>query len=490
MKQNKNLSIRYSLFPVLTILVLTCIVVTGCDKEVSVTPSEPIPQNGKLFVNSDPPGSFIYLNGKNTGNITPDTINWLDEETYLLTLKRKLFKDFSIAIKINTDSLNTFFLDYHKVSGILGNIYLDSSPRDADIYLNGVFTGKKTYSFIDNLFPGTYQVTLKRSGYWDSKFSVDVESGKTIYPFAKLTDSLTWANFDTTNSELPDNFINHVAVEKGLIKWISTATGGLVRFDDKEWTFYTESNSPLSSNGVKYVGIDKLNRKWICVGTDLFVYDDHNWIVYNYLNSNLPEKNIRCVAFDSRNDPWIGTFGGGVAHFNGVSWQIFNTTNSPLRTNMINTVAVDHNDVKWIGTYDEGIARYDGNTWAIYHNFKSGIEKNATNIAIDMDNTPWVAISQLHQAPGGSSYFDGQFWQSSISLPSNYVLFIGIDAQNQKWFCNESDGLTKFANNTWIYYTTSNSRLPNNRVFAIAFDGAGNKWIATYGGGLAKYKGN
>jgi hypothetical protein len=474
----------------LIVLVFLSIILIGCNKEVSVTPPEPTPQNGKLFVSSDPLGSFIYLNGKNTGNVTPDTINWLDEGTYVLTLKRKLFKDFSTTIKINPDSINTFFLDYHTVSDILGTLYMDSSPREAEIFLNGVSTGKKTLAIIENIFPGTYEVTLKRSGFWDGKLFVDIESGKTIYPFVKLTDSLTWVNFNTTNSELPDDFINHVAVEKGIIKWIATASGGLARFDDNSWSIFNTSNSPLPSNNIRYIGIDKLNRKWICVESDLIVYDDINWKIYNSTNSNLPNNNLRCVAFDSRNDAWIGTFGGGIAHFDGIHWEIFNTENSLLRTNLINTVAVDQNDVIWIGTYDEGIARFDRNIWTIYHNFKSGIEKNATNIAIDLNNTPWVAISQLHQAPGGSSYFDGQSWQSTISLPSNYVLYIGVDAQNQKWFCNESDGLTKLINNTWVYYTTSNSRIPNDRVFAVAFDGAGNKWIATYGGGLTKYKGN
>jgi hypothetical protein len=53
------------------VMIFLGIFVSGCDKEISVTPPEQPPQNGKLFVNSDPPDAYIYLNGKNTGDLTP-----------------------------------------------------------------------------------------------------------------------------------------------------------------------------------------------------------------------------------------------------------------------------------------------------------------------------------------------------------------------------------------------------------------------------------
>jgi hypothetical protein len=474
-----------------TLIVIFCaIFFSSCDKDVSVTPPEPTPPNGKLFVNSDPAGAYIYLNGKNTGDLTPDTIEWLAEGKYTVKLKKKLFKEYSTTININEDSVTSFFLDYHSISGIYGRMYVDSSPRGAEIYLNGISTGKKTQSAIENLFPGTYNVKFKLNGYWDDSLLVDVKSGLTSYPYITLSDSLIWANFNTNNSDLPDNYINHIAIEKGWIKWVATASGGLARFDDKTWTVYNTSNSPLPINNIKYVAIDNLNRKWICTVSGLIVFDDYNWTVYNSSNSMLPDYEITCVAFESNNRAWIGTAGGGVVLFDGINWTIYNTANSRLSSDIIRSIAIDKQNNKWIGTYNQGIAKFDGVFWQIFNNFKSGVEKNANHIAIDLNNTPWVSIGSIHLLPGGSAYFDGLKWQASISVPSSNVLYVDVDQSNQKWFGNSENGLSKFSNNTWIHFTSSNSRLPNDRVFAIAFDGAENKWIATFGGGLSKYKGD
>lgn len=484
---NKSLMLLFNKFLFIFLIGLVNI---SCDKEVSVTPLEQPPLNGKLFVDSDPQGAYIYLNGKNTGDLTPDTIEWLDEGKYILTLKKRLFKDYSTTIDIHQDSITSFFLNYYNVNGIYGNMYVDSSPRGAEIFIDGVSTGKKTQSFIENLFPGTHNVKFKLSGYWDDSISVDIKSGLTSYPFITLRDSLIWVNFNKKNSQLPDDYINHIAIENGLIKWIATAGSGLAKFDDKTWTVYNTSNSPLPIDNIKYVGIDNLGKKWVCTVSGLAVFDNNNWTIYNSTNSLLPDKALTCIAFDADNNAWIGTYGGGVIFFDGANWKIYSTTNSNIKSDIITTIAIDGNGNKWIGTYDEGIAKFDGVFWSIYNNFKSGVEKNASHIAIDLNNTPWVSIGSIHLLPGGSAYFDGLRWQASISVPSSNVLYVAVDRNNQKWFGNSENGLSKFSNNNWTHFTTSNSRLPNDRVFAVAFDGAGNKWIATYGGGLSKYKGN
>ena len=463
---------------------------SGCDKEVSVTPPEPEPPTGKLFVDSDPQGAFIYLNGKNTGNITPDTIEWLEEKKYLLTLKKRLFKNYSVSIRVTEDSLTSFFLNYHSVNGIYGRMLVDSNPRGVEIFLNGVSTGQHTQTTIENLFPGTYNVKFKRPGYWDDSLSIEVRSGHTIRPFITLIDSIVWVNFKESNSGLPEDFIHHIAIEDGGIKWIATPASGVVRFDDKIWTVYDVTNSPLPENNIKYITVGGQGKKWICTVSGLAVFDDVSWTVYNSSNSMLPVDNINCVAIDSNGDAWIGTNGGGVVLFDGVNWTIYNTTNSDLTSNYIRTIAIDNQNNKWIGTYNRGIAKFNGVNWLIYNNFKNGVSKNANHIAIDLNNTPWVSINYVEGLPGGSAFFDGPLWETFSGVPSDDVLYVAVDSHNNKWFGNAEVGLSKFTGNAWTHFTTLNSRLPNDRVFAVAIDGAGNKWLAPFGGGLVKYKGN
>ncbi|HQJ46487.1 MAG TPA: PEGA domain-containing protein, partial [Ignavibacteriaceae bacterium] len=83
--------------------VLVLILLSGCDKDVSVNPDEPQPSKGKIIVNSDPSGFVIYLNNRNTGSITPDSILFMNPGDYQITLKKNYFRDTSVVIHLAED---------------------------------------------------------------------------------------------------------------------------------------------------------------------------------------------------------------------------------------------------------------------------------------------------------------------------------------------------------------------------------------------------
>jgi len=486
--QDKKILLYLNYKIIIALISLSCF--TGCDKEVSVTSPDSSPPAGKLFVSTNPQGAFIYLDGKNTGNVTPDTIEWLEGRQYLLTLKMNLFKDYSSMIIIREDTINSFSLDYHKVSGIYGRLLIDSEPRGAEVFINGISTGKITQTVLDTVFPGVYNVKFRLRGYWDDSVSVEVRSGMTSYPYKILTDSLTWVNFKMSNSGLPDDYINHIAIENGKLKWIATSSSGVVMFDDRTWTVYNSSNSPLPENNVRYIAIDNTGRKWICTVSGLAVFDNSTWEIFDPSNSVIPVQDITCAAAEGDNTVWIGTSGGGVVSFDGINWTVYNTENSNISSNDITTIAVDWENNKWIGTLNDGISKFDGERWTNYTSFKTGVSRFVNHITIDNNNVPWVSIHSVSQEPGGSGFFNGTGWDTYIGLPSSNVRYVAVDNRNIKWFGNTDEGLSKFDGNNWLHFTTSNSKLPGNRIFAVAFDGAGNKWLATYGNGIVKYKGN
>ena len=73
----------------LLIIISVLIFTISCEKEVSVTAPEPLLPTGKLFVASYPEEALIFLNSKFTGSLTPDTIFFLEEGVFNLTLKKK-----------------------------------------------------------------------------------------------------------------------------------------------------------------------------------------------------------------------------------------------------------------------------------------------------------------------------------------------------------------------------------------------------------------
>ena len=476
----------------LFISILLLVYSAGCDKEVSVTPPEPPLPKGKLFISSFPDEALVFLNGKFTGNLTPDTISFLEKGPYLLTLKKKYFKDITVNVNISEDSLIDLFVDYRNYSGILGIINLDSKPRGADIFIDDSATGRKTPYNFTNIFPGNRLITLKHEDYWDFKANVEIESGKTIYPYITMVDSTVWVNYDTSNSDLPDMYINHVAIDNNNVKWIGTLQKGLVKFDDKNWTVYSSTNSAIPSDFIKFVGVDKQNKVWMCTYDGLITFDGTNWVTYNTQNSELPSNYVNCIAFDKNGDKWIGTL-NGLAKFDGVNWTVYNETNSPLKVDVIEVITVDDDGNKWIGTTYQGMAKYDVNgSWTVYNSPRTGFPKNvAGGIAMDKNKVLWLGIAFRSMRPGGvafsSDYF---FWTQWIGTPSENVTAIIVDENNNKWVANGENGLSKYNGTGWIHYTKSNSKIPSDKVMSITIDRSGYKWISTYGGGLSKYKGD
>jgi len=80
--------------------------------------------------------------------------------------------------------------------------------------------------------------------------------------------------------------------------------------------------------------------------------------VYDTANSGLPHNYVEDVAIDEQGNKWIGTWGGGLAKFDGVNWTVYNTDNSGLPHNSVDALAFDEQGNTWIGTEDGGLAVY------------------------------------------------------------------------------------------------------------------------------------
>ncbi len=73
----------------------------------------------------------------------------------------------------------------------------------------------------------------------------------------------------------------------------------------------------------------------------------------------MPNNTIRALDIDAQGNKWIGTYGGGLARFDGVNWTVYDTSNSELPDNRLYYLAID--DAKgnvWIGTENGGLAVY------------------------------------------------------------------------------------------------------------------------------------
>lgn len=254
------------------------------------------------------------------------------------------------------------------------------------------------------------------------------------------------------------------------------------------WVIYNTSNSGLPENSVRSIAIEDNGTKWIGTwGGGLAKFDGTNWTVYNTSNSGLSDNFVSTIAIDINGDKWIGTWDGGLAKFDDNEWTIYLASNSGLNANRIIYISIASNGDKWIG-HSGGLAKFDGTNWVLYNEFNSSLPIDWVNaVLIEPNGDKWIGTGW-----GGLAKFTGTNWnvfnQSNSDLPHNVIQTIAIDANRAKWIGTLS-GLAKLNGNNWTIYNNLNSGLPNNDVRSIVVDGNGVKWIGNYLGGFSRFDG-
>jgi PEGA domain len=483
--------IRYLRKLIFCISILFFFTRSSCDKPVSVSPNEQVPFNGMLFVDSYPAGAKIYLDGKNTGFVTSDTIRWLNPKTYSLKLIRDYFLDVNSRIDIKNDSLSTYYYNYITDPQMRGSLNCDSNPVGAEVLLNDSSTGKVTPVLIDNLFPGEYKVTFKLENHRDDSLTINVESGITRYISATLIDTSVWVTYNMQNSGIQTDYLRKVVIENGATKWIATSDG-LIKYEGGDFTIYNTNNSGLPDNGIYNLYVDNSGIKWICTFAGLVKFDDYNWTTYDVTNSGIPSDEVTCVSVAPNNEVWAGTFGDGLAKFDGSTWQVYNISNSDIPSNSIGAVTSDLTGNIWVGTIGSGIAEYSSGIWTVYDNTNSGLPASdkVTDVQVKSDGTIWAAFGVIGlSTPGGIAFFNGSTWTSYTS-PSTNCTSISFGTDGLVWIGTQADGFASFDGSNFRIFRKNNYPLPSDGTLSMSIDNSGNKWIATNDEGLVKYKGN
>ena len=305
-----------------------------------------------------------------------------------------------------------------------------------------------------------------------------------------------WMVYNTSNSEIPSNTINCIAMDSDNNKWIGT-NEGLVKFDGITWEICDTTNSELPSNWIFCIAIDKSDNKWIGTSEGLVKFDGITWIVYNSTNSGLPSNQIEKIVIDNYGNKWLGKVSDGIwqlfglVKFDDNTWTVYDTTNSGLPSNGVWSLAIDTDDNKWIGTgnygWDSpccgaGLVKFNDTTWTLYNNENSGLTDNTiVDIAIDNNGNKWLLVED------GLIKFDNTKWTKYGNIESDFhdVSCLTIDLLNDMWVglygnsYQAKRGLSKFNGIEWTSYYLQSPERASNHVKCISVDIYGNKWIGT-----------
>jgi ligand-binding sensor domain-containing protein len=252
-------------------------------------------------------------------------------------------------------------------------------------------------------------------------------------------DGTDWTIYNTSNSGLPDDYINDLSFDENQILWIGTLSHGLVAFDGTNWTVYDKNNSDLPNNGVKRVCITD-NLVWAGTSKGLVSFDGTDWNVYTIENSDLPDNFIQGLDYDD-GLLWISC-NMGMASFDGAdTWNVFNVSNSVLLSNDIRALVIDENGTKWMGSVS-GLTVYNENGIPVHvqenllNNGPLKIYPNPATDKILIENVNGSAVSEvtIYDLKGQKLFRrKGDVSRVSVSQLPNGLYLLEAVSENRHW---------------------------------------------------------
>ena len=286
--------------------------------------------------------------------------------------------------------------------------------------------------------------------------------------------------YTQANSGIPSDYVLCISAANNGDIWLGT-DAGIVRLSGNNWSTYNFGNSFLPSDTWNEI-INIGNQNWIGNSNGLGQFDGMN---YSTFTDSLGDFTIWTMELDANNDLWVGTYSGGLDHYNGSTWDNYNTSNSALPDDQIEGIAFDNSGNVWCATSGGGLAKFDGTIFTVYNIGNSGIVSNSLNaVATAPNGDIWIG------GPFGAiSQYDGTNWTNYDSLDYGIayssIRTMVVDATGMLWV-GTTDALMSFDGTTWTVYHTLNSNLASSTITELVIDKDAYLWMSTAWGGVAK----
>lgn len=388
-------------------------------------------------------------------------------------------------------------------SGLLvAGVWKVAVAPDESVWLSSQYTGdiqhlvNGNWSTINGGFAGVRALACAANGdlMTSSNFSG-------LYRY----DGSTWTNWNTGNSNLPNNDVRDIAITPSGSIYLSAGVQ-LVAFDGVDFTTYPIGPDALYSSNVDRITLDDAGVCHVSAAPVYFPLPNPTSVLYprclrlvgdtwedlhHYGFPAAPLGALGPIVVDDNNGIWTG-MNQLTSLING-TWSVEAFQASGLTLNGITAIHVKvPNGTIWAGGQgypSELYACDDGTNWS---EFADGqFMGTILDITADGDGNATLATDN------GLWRYNSGTWEvltpSNSPLPSTYVEQVYFDAQGSLWIIPDEGGLYRY-NGTWTIYNTSNSPLSSNDVNSITQDANGVFWIGTGngaagGGGISRFDG-
>lgn len=275
-----------------------------------------------------------------------------------------------------------------------------------------------------------------------------------------------WKSFAIPGSS---TFVEDVLVDRNGYKWfiLIDRTQGVLVFDegdldvdgDERWWIFTESNSALPTNETNSLAMDHSGHVWVgtklgpvvfencgdrifsgeCTGSQRLVDQDGD------LDLLLGTEDVLCIAVDGGNRKWFGTRNGVFVQSPTGQEEVhrFTVDNSPLLDNLIFDIAINpDNGEVFIGTA-QGLVSYGGEATEGGSSFDDkmvaypnpvrpeydgpiAIRGMARDALVKITDMRGRLIRELN-ATGGQAIWDGRDYNGRRASPGVYLVFANTE---------------------------------------------------------------
>jgi ligand-binding sensor domain-containing protein len=202
----------------------------------------------------------------------------------------------------------------------------------------------------------------------------------------RLDDRSRWELYTVENTRggLPNDWVYGLAQGKGGEVWLATE-GGLARFKDGEWSHWNHQDGL----GAPYA----LVKDQIQFANDPADFSRHHTrqkaemglegvsVAYN-------PNYVVALVVDEDGTVWAGTWGGGLAHFDGTAWKNY-TVADGLPANHVFSLHRDPQGRIWVGT-SKGLARREKDGFRVYTTADGLFSDIVFSIATADDGSMWI----------------------------------------------------------------------------------------------------
>lgn len=254
-------------------------------------------------------------------------------------------------------------------------------------------TSNDTYKVFDNRVEGILSNGIFHVSKLDNRIVVGTYGGG-----MSLLDPATeqWKNYNIPNG-LADQFVYELLKVSNGDVWIATWSGanrikGGNLDDESQWEMYTVENTHggLPNRWVYGVEEGKNGDMWFATEEGLALFRNNKWENWKHEDGLGAAYDLVKDEIKFTNDPAKAS----QHHAQLKSDQGLQNINVAYNPNYIISLKVDHDGIVWCGTWGGGLARFDGATWRNYTTADGLPANHIFMLYLDPDEQLWIGTSK------------------------------------------------------------------------------------------------